>query len=222
MKLQHIHLQYDRLARHHGNALQTKDEISFLDLAHTLRVWVDMKATVTEMARERGLDLGLRHYTPPKFIKQTLQGATHTYLPLADGVESPGVEVRGIRITNRALTPEEIKRRAAAGPPVAVASKMTFSEWLAAGVIEVPSDDPNHPHLVISREIIIKRVANVLGASHPAGMEDADPLENRFDRYVLELHGIRVADGYPATYYQLLAISGELLARVKTLRDCAT
>ena len=219
MNIQHLHLQYDRLARHHERALNTKDEISFLDLAHSLRVWVDMKAEVTRMADERSLDLALHHHTTPKYIKQSLQGATHTYLPLASGVSSPGVTVAGIRVTNRALTLEEIKQRAAMGPPVAQVSKMSFSEWLAAGVIEVPSGDASHPHIQISRETIIKRVANVLGASHPAGMDEQDQQGNRFDKYIVELHQLRIADGYPATYYQLLEIAGELLARTKCLRE---
>ena len=78
MHIAHLHLQYDRLARHHGSALQDKDEISFLDLAHVLRVWVDMKAAVTGMAQERSLQLELTHHTPPKSIKKSLKGAVHT------------------------------------------------------------------------------------------------------------------------------------------------
>lgn len=222
MDIKHLHLQYDRLSRHYEAALTTKDEISFLDLAHALRVWVDMKSSVTQMAKEQGITLGLKHHTPPKYIKKSLQGATQTYIPLASKVESPGVQVSGIRITNRALTPEEIKKRAAMGPPIAQTSQMSFSEWMAAGVIEVPSNNPGHPHIKLSREIIIKRVANTLGASHPAGMAEDDPLENQFDPYVHDLHRIIIADGYPATYYQLLEIAGELLLRTKCLRDAAT
>jgi hypothetical protein len=221
MDLKHLHLQYDRLARHHQAALTQKDEISFLDLAHSLRIWVDMKGVVADLAKARGIDLSLRHHTQPKFLKKSLQGARHTYLPLASGVQSPGLEVKGLTITNRALTPEEIKKRAAMGPPVAQVSNMSFAEWMAAGVLEVPSNDPVHPHLRISREIVIKRVANVLGASHPVGMEQDDPMENKFDQYIQELHRISVADGYPVTYYQLLEIGGELLERLKPLRDAA-
>jgi hypothetical protein len=220
MNIEHLRVQYDRLARHHAAALQAKDEISFLDLAHALRIWVDMKVAVADLAKDKGPDLLLAHHSQPKYFKKSLKGARHTYIPLASGVESPGVQVKGFIFTNRALTPEEIKQRAAMGPPVAQVSKMTFSEWMAAGVLEVPSPDAAHPHLKISREMMIKRVANVLGASHPAGMEQDDPQENRFDQYILELHGLSIA-GYPATYYQLLEIAGELLEKVRPLRDAA-
>lgn len=220
MNIEHLRIQYDRLSRHHASALQAKDEVSFLDLAHSLRVWVDMKVAVTDLAKEKGVDLLLAHHTQPKYFKKSLQGARHTYIPLASGVESPEVQVKGLVFTNRAPTPDEIKHRAAMGPPVAQVSKMSFSEWMAAGVLEVPSSDATHPHLRISREMIIKRVANALGASHPAGMEQDDPQENKFDQYILELHALNVA-GYPATYYQLLEIAGELLEKVRPLRDPA-
>ncbi len=222
MNLEHLHLQYDRLARHHEAALRHKDPISFLDLAHALRIWVDMKALVTEMARAKSIRLQFGHFKMPRAAKEILRGSQYTYLPLAAGVASPGVEVRGLRITNRALSPEEIKKLAAMGPPQSTPSTMTFQEWLAAGVFLVPSDDPTHPQLQLSREILVRRIANILGASHPAGMETEDPTENRFDKYILDLHSIALADGYPATYYQLLEIAGEVLFAAKPLREQAT
>lgn len=132
-------------------------------------------------------------------------------------MESPGVEIKGMSVIDRALSPQEIKKLCEAGPPVAQKSKLSFSEWLASGVYEVPSGEEQHPHLTISREILIKRVANILGASHPAGIEAADSGENRFDPYVLDLHGVQLADGYPATYYQLLEIANDILENTKCL-----
>ena len=221
MELAHIHLQYDRLKRHHQLALAGGDEIAFLDLAHALRIWVELKTPVTAFAMAHGISLGLPHHTPSKFIKRSLEGATHISMPLASGVESPGVQIQGIRITNRALSSEEIKRRAMAGPPVATVSHMNFAEWLAAGVVEVPSETDGHPHAMLSREMLIKRVANVLGASHPAGSENADEFENRFDNVVLQLHSLRVANGYPSTYYQLLEIAGQIVKKLESIRAIA-
>ena len=97
MELAHIHLQYDRLKRHHQLALAGGDEIAFLDLAHALRIWVELKASVSAVAKAHGIFLGLPHHTPPKFIKRSLQGATHISMPLASGVESPGVQIQGVR-----------------------------------------------------------------------------------------------------------------------------
>lgn len=219
MDINHIHLQYDRLARHHQAAMKTKDPISFLDLAHALRIWVDLKVVVTQLASKLSLDLPFRHNTQLKYLKKTLKGAQHTYIPIAGGVESPRVQLKGIAITNRALTPEEIKARAAMGPPISQVTSLTYAQWLVAGVLEVPSSNPKHPHLLLSREIIINRVANKLGASHPAGMKQEEPQSNKFDPYIEELHTIILAGGYPATYYQLLEIAGGLLDATRPLRD---
>lgn len=97
-----------------------------------------------------------------------LKGSKYTYLPLASGVQSPGVEVRGVRVINRALSPEEVKKLYEAGPPVAQPSRLSFSEWLASGIYEVPSDDEKHPHLRISREILVKRVGKHPGRKSPS------------------------------------------------------
>jgi hypothetical protein len=54
MDTEHIKLQYDRLGRHHSAALKDKDPISFLDLSHALRIWVDMKSSVDALAAAKG------------------------------------------------------------------------------------------------------------------------------------------------------------------------
>lgn len=222
MDINHIFLQYKRLERHYRESLEHKDPISFLDLSNCLRIWVDMKNQIDALAKSKGSSLRLTNTTIPKVVKKVLKGSKHKYLPLGSGVESPGIEVKGIRIVNKALTPDEIKKLCEAGPPIAQPTSLTFVEWLASGIYEVPSQNSTHTHLKISREIIIKRVANILGASHPAGSEEGDERENRFDAHVLDLHKITLADGYPATYYQLLEIARDILKATKVLFNHST
>lgn len=213
----HISLQYRRLERHYREALATKDPVSFLDLSHTLRIWVDMKGDIDDIIEQQGISLGLTNTTTPKSVKKMLKGSKYTYLPLGSGVSRPGIELKGVKIINRALSADEVKKLNDAGTPTAQPTSLRFSEWLASGVYGVPTEDETHRHLQISREILIKRIANVLGASHPAGTESADDKENRFDPYILDLHGLELADGYPATYYQLLEITGDILEAFKHL-----
>jgi len=118
---------------------------------------------------------------------------------------------------NGTLTDEQIEKLFQIPDPVAQPTKLTFSEWLASGLIEVPSGNQMPPNIKISREILIKRVANILGASHPVGTEIAEATENKFDPYVLDLHRIQLANGYPATYYQLLEIANDIVVAVKCL-----
>lgn len=217
MGIDHVLLQYQRLERRYQESLASKDPISFLDLAHSLRIWVDMKNDIDAIAKKKSVSFRLANTVTSKAIKKILKGSKYTYLPLGSGVESPGVEVRGFRFTNRALTPEEIKTISDAGPPMSRPVTLSFAEWLASGIFEVPSDDTSHPVIRISREILIKRVANILGASHPRGSEQNDEQENKFDPYVLDLHKTILADGYPATYYQLLEITKDILEGTKIL-----
>ncbi|OGX27549.1 MAG: hypothetical protein A3D10_03475 [Omnitrophica WOR_2 bacterium RIFCSPHIGHO2_02_FULL_48_11] len=217
MNIAQIKIQYDRLERHYSAALKEKDPISFLDLSHTLRIWVDMKSFVDDLTRDKKITLELGNPVTPSVIKEIFKGSRYTFLLLASGVQSPGVETRALRITKRALSSEEIKRIAAAGPPTARSTQLSFSEWLGSGVYGVPSSDEKHPRLELSRLILIKRIANILGASHPAGTEEAEATENKFDVYITDLHNVHIANGYPATYYQLLEIAKDILVGTKCL-----
>lgn len=217
MNINHVFLQYSRLERHYHQSLNQKDAISFLDLSHCLRIWVDMKSEIDALIKAKGVQLRLTNTVTSKSVKSLLKGSKHVYLPLSSGVQSPGIEVKDVRIINRALSANEVKKLYDAGPSKAQPTKLLYSEWLASGIYEVPSQDNAHPHIRISRETLIKRVANILGASHPIGSEETDERENRFDPYILELHAIKLADGYPATYYQLLEIAGDILEGTKVL-----
>lgn len=214
MEIEHIKLQYDRLQRHYNAALKEKDAISFLDFSHALRVWVEMKHNIDAHAKEKKVTFEFKSFVIQKPIKDILKGSKYTYLPLASGVPSPGVEITGFRRTNRAFSPEELKKIVEAGPPIPEKNELTYSQWIASGIYDVPSEDPKHPKISISREILIKRVANILGASHPQGTEDGDQGENKFDKYIKELHSIVIGEGYPATYYQLLEIGKDILDSV--------
>ncbi|MGF1735362.1 hypothetical protein [Photobacterium satsumensis] len=219
MEIEHIGIQRKRLEKHYQFALNDKDEVSFLDLAHVLRVWVDMKKDVDFHANKKALSFKFKNYKTTKKVKNVLKGSKYTFLPLASGVDSPDVQVKAVQIIDRALTADEVKALFEAGPPIAHSTKLTFSEWLASGVYEVPANSSDHQTIRISREMLIKRVANMLGASHPAGTEVSDDIENKFDSYVLELHNLQVSNGYPATYYQLLEIAKDILDETIGLVD---
>ncbi|MBK9924669.1 MAG: hypothetical protein IPP66_05180 [Anaerolineales bacterium] len=223
MAIDHILLQYNRLERHYRQSLEHKDNISFLDLSHCLRIWVDMKREVDSLVETEGVQLKLTNTTMSKSAKNALKGNKYSYLPLGSGVESPEIKVKDVMFIKGTLSLDKMKELAKksyeAGPSTARPVLLRYSEWLASGVYEVPSQDDVHPQIRISREIIIKRVANILGASHPIGSEDDDERENRFDPYILELHNIKLAGGYPATYYQLLEIAKNILDAMKILFD---
>ena len=59
----------------------------------------------------------------------------------------------------------------------------------------------------ISIEILIKRVASFLGASHPMGMDSSQEYANMFDPHIRGLSEIKIFGNIPSTYYQLLQIA---------------
>jgi len=212
MDLAHIKLQFKRLNRHYSFSLEKKDEVAFLDLAHTLRVFSDMKNEIDKSCTQLNFICSFSNTLKNNEISKILKGSKYFSIPLSAGVESPNMQVKGITIIGKALTSEEVKSLYEAGPPVSIPTNLSFSQWLGANIIDTANpDNEDQPKRSISRYILIKRVANILGASHPAGAEAEDDSENSFDPYVYELHGMKVADGYPLTYYQLLGIAEEMI-----------
>jgi hypothetical protein len=210
MNTSKIKLQFKRLKRHHGLSLHDKDEIAFLDLAHSLRIFVDMKFEMDEIASHSGLHAGFNNTAKNKKVTDVLRENKYFSVPMSSEVGSPDVSMKGlIFIPNKALNANEIKMLYEAGPPNSIPTKLSFVEWLGSTIINTANPaDSEQPRLNISREIFIKRVANILGASHP---DKDDVGENRFDPYIKEFHTIEVANGYPLTYYQLLEISSEII-----------
>lgn len=218
MDEQHLHLQFQRLERHYQKSLKDKDEISFLDLAHTLRIWTEVKHEVDQLVINKSFNLKLANNNKlSRKGRKMLRGSKFTYIPVGSGVESPGIQVKGMMVINRALTHEEIKQLYKEGPPTTKPTNLTFSEWLGSGILDVSNNDDGSSQISLSREIVIKRIANLLGASHPLGNDYSDENENAFDKYVLDLHKYNLADGYPATYYQLLEIAKDIIEGFKPL-----
>lgn len=205
MDINHIKLQYSRLSRHYEAAKSTKDPISLLDLTHVLRIWVDMKREVNEMCKEQKIQLNFSNPSDSATLKKILKGSPFTYVPLASGMDGLSVRVKGFTYIGRALSAEEVKKMYEDGPPSTTSSNLTFINWLGSTVIRHSPNGSQRQD--ISREMLIKRVANFLGASHPEGMENSNEYENGFDASIRQLHEIEVANGFRLTYYQLIEIA---------------
>jgi hypothetical protein len=217
MEFDDIGIQYYRLLRHYNFAIKNSDPISFLDLSHVLRIWVDMKSNIDNLLKNDYPSIRFKNPRKSKKVDKILKGSKYRFLPLASGVDSPGVQIKGFHFIDRALTPDEVKKLYDAGPPELKTTNISFSEWLSSGIYKVPDLENDGLELSISREILIKRVANLLGASHPQGTDIGQTNENRFDKYIVDLHSMKLADGFPATYYQLLEIAKDILDTLKTI-----
>jgi hypothetical protein len=136
------------------------------------------------------------------------------HLPLSTGWSSPDARISGFMFVGEALTDEELKALDPSGLPPKAAPGMTFSGWLGVEISVLR--DKDGVRLGLSREMLIKRVANLLGASHPMGSEDSLDRENRFDPYIRQLHSFQLV-GVRATYYQVMEIASDLIAALRPL-----
>ncbi len=71
-------IHYERLKRHYSFAIKHYDLISFLDLAHSLRIWTEIKKNVTEISDVK--EFPLIKYT--KKFKKVLSGAPFAFCHL--------------------------------------------------------------------------------------------------------------------------------------------
>jgi hypothetical protein len=211
----HARLQYRRLGRHVEAVIRSADSISMLDMAHSLRIWAEMKTFVDRQLQD--LDMRIRWPNPRTNRRRdrVWHGTKFFHASLAGDVEINNVRVAGFSVIDRALTAEEVQRLYEAGRPEVAEVELAFFEWLGSSVVKVTQDERGeHEILTISREMLIKRVANVLGASHPQGMDRLSADENRFDPYVEELMEFRVLDR-PLPYLLLVEIAQTITERLR-------
>lgn len=209
MEEDHIKLQFRRLKRHYEACKKEVDEISLLDLAHTLRIWVEMAPSVDAIIAEREFTSKFPNPQKNKTISKILQDADYLSVPLASTPETgAGVQIKDIIYAKKYLSPEEVKRMYEAGPTIAKETDLSLQNWLGSEILEkrVGKGD-DRERIGIPRCILIKRVANILGASHPKGKEKAEEIERHFDPMIMELNKMEVANGYPLTYFQLIEIA---------------
>jgi hypothetical protein len=230
-----VHLE--RLRRHSEAVQRTGDEISLLDLANTLRIWADMKKGLGEYFPAYSRIRRFRTASPPSKLATRTRNVRHVHCYLGHAVTAnaaggeifhnpevwqPAVahgdfkplsldpqifEISHFCMVETNLTKDEAKLFD--HPRY---SSVDYSEWLGSEVARVGFlINGQLQRFTLTREQFIRRVANVLGGSHPenAGPPDND-LENRFDPPVKFLLGMRVV-GLPLPYFVLLNCAQEIL-----------
>jgi hypothetical protein len=68
--MDHIRLQFARLVRHRESAKSGDDPIAFLDLTHSLRIWVDMKSEVDRALASMNARPRFKHTSRDRRIRE--------------------------------------------------------------------------------------------------------------------------------------------------------
>lgn len=233
-----ILLQLERLRRHYEIAFRTYDQISLLDLSHSLRIWADLKPTLRHTVPAFEATTAFKSAIPAKKVVKLARQHRHifAYMPggvvthasnghLVSGLDTEGPQGQfsmgcsakvntdgSMELKNFswvALVPEQPAIQALEAADV---SRGNFSQWMGAEVARVGYLDSAGTlvRASISREQMIRRVANTLDGSHPSTGQQSGNLENSLDAPIQELLKFKMG-GLPVPYFILLKVAQDLL-----------
>ena len=237
-------VQLERLRRHYEIAVRTYDYVSLLDLSHALRIWVELKSSLVRRYSSISIATPFCTGSPPKTLMKKLRDCIYIIAYMPGGVISyaaQGIMAAGPRITEGDDDSVHVMARHGRDGSMAVSQyyvigthlnndslkligkvnkkQCNYGNWLAGEVVRVSypigGDESKLGSLSISRENMIKRMANVYDASH-VKRDHVEEMSNKFDEPVAYLHRF-TCGGLPLTYFILLSISQEILKHVPRL-----
>lgn len=205
-------VEYKRLVRSVEDLSVGWQEHIARDLVASLRNWVQLAREIDSYLEASGCQLKFPIHEKTKSEKQTFRdGSEGFYMP---GAASLGfAKISQARFHARALSPEEIRRIAQAGPKGIAMKRMSFEAWLNTTVYEMKVDAERTS---ISRKLFINRCANMLGGTHPASTYTPDRNEQVFDEQIFQLLNTRVAD-IPAPWALVLEAAHGVISAFKDL-----
>jgi hypothetical protein len=230
-------LQLERLRRHYEVSVRSYDQVSLLDLSHSLRVWVELKNPLTKLAPKFSTTLAFKTAMPAKRVLKAVRGKRFVFSYMPGGVityahkgnvlslpdfdpETPvqstakimmhidgALELSQIGIVGMVVEQPLLKSFG-----VEDQTRCNYAQWLGSEVVRVcyPVETGTLKVVSINREMIMKRVANTLDGSHPSAASEDNAGDNTFDDAVHHLLQYRVA-GLPLPYFILLKIAQDIL-----------
>lgn len=230
-----IALHFERLRRHYEAAVRTYDYVSFLDLSHSLRIWVELKNELSKIVPAFGTTMAFKTAIPARKVLNAAKGHEYVFSYMPGGVityganghlaSGPGMKggagdfSAGIAVklgndhvwlnkfcfVGRCFDQPLIKALEAE-----TTTRCNYVQWLGSEVVRVAFRQENNlVSTAISREMLVKRVANTLDGSHASLA--AYESDNTFDPAVHYILRYQVG-GLPLPYFILLKIAQDILA----------
>lgn len=230
-------LHLERLRRHYEASVRSYDEVSLLDLSHSLRVWADLKTVLPQLAPAFSKTLSFKTSTPAKKVLRAARGSRFVFAFMPGGVityaangsivtgpqdvsdkpftagvtckinEDGSMELKNYCFMEVAIDQPMIK--ASAGEDI---SRCNYSQWLGAEAVRMSYPDKSGELKIVSitREILIRRVANTLDGSHPSVAHEVNDIENSYDPAVHYLLQYSMG-GLSLPYFILLKIAQDIV-----------
>lgn len=236
---QRVLLQLERLKRNFDSALQRYDQVSFLELSHSLRIWTELANPLVAISPEFSKAIVFKSANPTKELKAFAMGYPHVIALTPQGLPATA-DVRlgamaGLRFNPagafligvtvfpdkegkiRIQNPYYLGRSLDDGEHKVLyeqwkkmnASRLNFRQWLGSDAMRIGyiDADRNLQQVSLSRESLIKRVANILDGSHSSVFAQA---ENANDPALISTLQIEV-QGIPLPYFVLLRIAEDIV-----------
>lgn len=230
-------LQYERLRRHCEDASHTYDHISFIELAHTLRIWVDFIPKIESLAPEFSKVKKFKTLTPSRHTLRTFQGRAYVHNLMAGFVityASKG-NLTGLNKQIDDSTDSETWSQFRTTPPKLELGYYTFvspkvemfiediirgqkterypfKRWMSSlSVIGAYRNEKGElERFALTRMSLIERVANELDGSHPQGfpVPKGALAASRATHYLLKDHFVA---GLPLPYFLLLKDAQDII-----------
>ena len=244
--VQTIHLHLERLRRHYEVAVRSYDTVSLLDLSHSLRVWAELKMALPNLAPAFGRTLAFKTAIPAKKVMREVRDKRFVFAYMPDGVityASNGQIVSGpeqinsnspfslgaavkinadgsAEIKNYCFVSNTLEQPIIKLLEVADQKRCNYPQWMGAEAVRLSyiSQSGALKALTISREMIIKRVANTMDGSHPSAAGTLSDGENSFDEAVHHLLQYQMG-GLPLPYFILLKVAQDILSIAPRLID---
>ncbi len=232
-----IAIEYERLRRHYEVAVRTYDLVSLLDLSHALRMWTELRTQLATYAPKFASSIAFKTARPLERIKRAIREKHYAVAYFPDGVHSYAAQ--GQIASPPAHTPMGVDTEFAVEMMFSDDGRLTvfkylyicpgvgrpmyddlsnqttkhcnFAQYLDGDAVRVSfADDQGATQTVtISREMMVKRVANTLGGSHASGEQNENGV-NQIDAAVRHLLGYTVC-ALPLPYIILLKIAQDIL-----------
>lgn len=232
-------LHIERLRRHYEHSIHTYDLISLLDLSHSLRMWVDLKSTLPSINPKFNSSLSFKTEHPARKVVKEVALSEYVFCYMPEGTithasngelvaKVSGDETAKYSAGGRFMRNEDdsiiidylFYSTKLLDPKFGHAlehgrvSRCNFAVWLSSEAVRYRFKDENNNFVKssISREMLIKRIANAMDGSHPSiASQESDA--NRFDEHIEFLMKFKCG-GLPLPYFILLHSAQTILSKI--------
>ncbi len=206
--VEELKIELKRLERHVNYLKKRFSSAVARDLAACLRNFVQLSAEIDRLITEQSWDIRFSKEALPKSIKRLRSSGSSWAVPLPGGVQSRNVQISGVVIQDRVLSPAEVRQSYEAGLSARPSrQKMSFEDWLSCCAYQVRTSKGNKD---ISRKVFIDRAANLLGGTHPMSCFVESEHATWADPYIVDSMKIQIGS-YPLPCAILLESGQEIL-----------